>query len=419
MSRYGKIEDDELVNSIDIWYLKRSGLWEVFNHYREHGVRNRRFTLWKIITLILFVPIGFFSLCGPFFTETDLEGMTLVILNPMTSSQTVIKFAILWYGIETQCRVLELFKRDFLTCVPPSMQAKASEILTKAAKKANKLANLGILTDVITVSFWNILPLLRSEYFRIELGITAFGTPLRHNKILGFWYPVDYDETPYVQFVYCYEFLSCVWAGFVIALLEGLVIHLVILLTANIKVMHHLLEELKTSNGTLNSETLLTYIKDHQKLVKISNDMRNLYNMMITMELSTGLIILIITIFNFFLSSGNGDLVIMFKFMVYLMYTLVEVTVYCYIGSDLETTSEDLGFAAYSSQWYKVGKKFRKTLQMLMVRTRYSLALKFGRMYPINLMALTNILQTAYSTSMLLYRATSQDEQKEEAQILM
>nr|APZ81501.1 olfactory receptor 79 [Adelphocoris lineolatus] len=411
MSGIGRIGDDEIVNGLDIWYLKCSGLWDVFNDYRDSGARNKLFRIWMVITVMFFAPLAFLSTFGPFFVEADLEGLTLIILNPMSCSQTVIKFAVLWYGIETQCKLLDLFKNDFLTCVPPDKKLKASRILTASAKKANILAYLGIFMDAATVAVWNILPILRSEFFRVQLGITAFGTPMKHNKILGFWYPVDYDVAPYVQFVYCYEFFTCFWAGFIIALLEGLIVQLILLLTANIRVLQYLLEEIKASNSNLNSETLLLYAKEYQKLLVVGDDMRHLYNSLITMQLSTGLIILIITIFNFFLSSGNGDIVIMFKFVIYLMYTLVEVALYCYVGSDLETTGDEIGFATYCSEWYKVGVKFRKTLQMMMVRSRYSMAIKFGRLYPVNLMALTNILQMAYSTSMLLYRITNKEEE--------
>nr|AKS44362.1 olfactory receptor 28 [Apolygus lucorum] len=407
MAGYGRLEDGDIVDGLSIWYLKASGLWEMFNHHRETGGRSKVLKFWMAGMIIAYSPVFVVSVVGPFFAEKDLEGMSLVVLNPMSTVQMVVKFGILWFHMEKQSRLLDLMKKNFLACVPPDKEAEVSRILGDAVKEANIYTFFGTRINIITVLLWSILPVLRSEYFRITLGITIFGTPLRHNKLLGFSYPFDYDASPGNEIVFVYEFLLVLSAGLIITVMECLVAQLVVLLTAYLKVFQYFMEELKsTHDPKFDKEQLLLYVKEHQKLMRVGDEVCDLYNFLITVQLSTGLFILIIAIFNFFLSSGNGDVVVMIKFVVYTLYTLVEICVYCYAGSNLETTSEDVCFAAYSCEWYEMNPDFRKTLQMMMVRSRSPVVLKAGKLYPLNLITLTNIVQMAYSTSMLMYQQT-------------
>nr|APZ81488.1 olfactory receptor 66 [Adelphocoris lineolatus] len=411
MAETGRLKDEDLVEGLSVWYLKASGLWGIFNHYRETRGKSAVFTAWMVGSVIGFGPLFLTSAVGPFFTANDLEGMTLVILNPLSALQMAVKFTVLWFGLDTQMHLLDLMRNNYLTCVPASRQARAKDILKKAAKKANFMANMGIAANAITVSFWNIFPILRSDYVRLTLGITFFGEPKDHNnKILGFWYPVNHKETPWTQILYVYEFIICFWAGFIITLLEALIAQQVVLLAAYLEVIQYLMSELKkTQSAYLDNKTLLSFIIEHQRLMRVGDEMRQLYNFLITMTLSTGLIILIISIFNFFLGTGKGDIILTIKFVIYTMYTLVEVCVYCYAGVELETTSKEVGFAAYNCDWYVMGPDFRKTLQMMMIRTGSPVSLKAGKLYPVNLTTLTNILQVAYSTSTILFRITNKD----------
>nr|APZ81500.1 olfactory receptor 78 [Adelphocoris lineolatus] len=413
MSRSGRLKEEDILDGLSLRYLKVSRLWGILNHHRETGGRSKVLKAWAIGMVIAFTPLLMVTVVGPIFTEKDLEGMTVIFLNPIATVQMIFKFGIFWFHMEQQTKLLDLMRKDYLSCVPADQKAAVSEIMINAVKDANIYTFFGSRMNIITVSLWNILPVLRSEFFRLTLGISIFGTPVDHNKILGFWYPFDFDGTPGNEIVYVYEFILCIWTGFIITLLECLIAQLVVLLTGHLKAFQYLMENFRSSHDPrMDHRKLLSYVKEHQKLSRAGESICELYNFLITVQLATGLVILILGAFNFILGSGKGDVVVMIKFVVYTMYTLVEVTVYCNAGQNLETTSEDVCFAAYSCDWYEMGVDFRKTLQMMMVRSQSPIVMKAGKLYPVNLTALNNILHMAYSTSMLLYRIKVPEEKQ-------
>ncbi|BES96618.1 Hypothetical protein NTJ_09430 [Nesidiocoris tenuis] len=250
MAGTGRIVDNEMVEGLDVWYLRRTALWEMLNVYRETGKKNYVWWLYFFITYGFCFPIILSSLLGPFFVEKDLEGMTLTLLNPLTTVQMVVKFQLcLWTGLESQSKLLNLMKKDFLTCIPPEKKARAEEILRESGREATFVANIALFINGLTVSTLNIIPILRSEFFHESLGIKFFGKPSGHNKILGFWWPGDLDETPESQLIYIYEFGICSYVGLFITLIEALIAQNIIMLTAHLKVLIFLIREIKSTES--------------------------------------------------------------------------------------------------------------------------------------------------------------------------
>ncbi|KAE8572942.1 Odorant receptor 54, partial [Halyomorpha halys] len=80
-----------------------------------------------------------------------------------------------------------------------------------------------------------------------------------------------------------------------------------------------------------------------------------------------------------------GNPISMFLSVMFIAYQGIEVCMFCFGSSYVETASSDLQFAIYSSDWYKADIKFRKAAQMMMIRARKGVTLTAIRMYPINL----------------------------------
>lgn len=147
--------------------------------------------------VIAYSPLLGATIAGPIFIEKNLEGITLILLNPLTLMQMALKFSVIWTGIEIQSGLLDLMRKNLLTCIPPDKRIQCDEIVQNCAAKANFLVKVGIAMNMTSLAVWDILPILRSNFFGQTLGITIFGTPEGPNKIMGCVYPIIDLDKPY------------------------------------------------------------------------------------------------------------------------------------------------------------------------------------------------------------------------------
>ncbi|KAE8573095.1 Odorant receptor 52, partial [Halyomorpha halys] len=101
-----------------------------------------------------------------------------------------------------------------------------------------------------------------------------------------------------------------------------------------------------------------------------------------------------------------GDPMFIVRSFIYLFYQCIEVSIFCYGSSVIESASSDLQFAIYSSDWYKADIKFRKAAQMMMIRSKNGVTLTAVRMYPVNLETIMAILQFTYSVATVMSGVT-------------
>ncbi|XP_014261210.1 odorant receptor 45b-like [Cimex lectularius] len=426
-----RLEESDLVDGLSVNYMKYSGLWTIINEYRETGRKNAMLKIGVFITMIFLCPFITFSLSSFFVIEVDFQAATMFVLNPCSCIQSVLKVLVFWFGLESQCQILNMMRKDFLNCIPKDKEEEANEIMKNIAHRSNYFCVAGITANTACVLVWNFIPVLRSQYFREELNIKLDNMETNSpNKILGGWYPFNYTVTPWSEGVYVFEFIVCAWAGFVISLHECILIQLVMLLWGHLKVVSFVLSNIRRSDflvkkrfsaihsfknyedDSINSseavskrmnDHLLICLKDHQHLMKVGDQIRDLYNFLITAQLGTGLLIMIITVFHF-QYYGTKDALFTVKFVVYLGYCMVENVLYCYCGAYLEAASEEVGMGFYSGEWYKGDVNYRKIGQMLMVRSLRPVSLIAVQLYPVNLTTLTSLLQLTYSSSALMSR---------------
>ncbi|CAH1401787.1 unnamed protein product [Nezara viridula] len=133
-------------------------------------------------------------------------------------------------------------------------------------------------------------------------------------------------------------------------------------------------------------------------LIGYTDELRSVYNPMVTTTLGLGIIVLI---FAAVLISLGSDPSVLFQIAQVFSFVFIEVSLFCLGSSLIETASSELDFAIYSSEWYKADVEFRKAAQMLMVRTRRNANLTALGMYSVNLETLEAILQFTYSATAL------------------
>ncbi|XP_044258924.1 odorant receptor 94b-like [Tribolium madens] len=83
--------------------------------------------------------------------------------------------------------------------------------------------------------------------------------------------------------------------------------------------------------------------------------------------------------------------------IIYMVCVVVQIYFYCYYGTILYEESNSLNDAVYMGNWYKYDVKSRKSLIILMERTKKPSIVSAGKVLHLSLVTFTTILQRSYS----------------------
>nr|XP_031841802.1 odorant receptor 4-like [Nomia melanderi] len=115
--------------------------------------------------------------------------------------------------------------------------------------------------------------------------------------------------------------------------------------------------------------------------------------------------------FNVILKDENGFLTFqMFFFILFVLFIMVHMFVYCYVGELLLVESSSLGIAAYESRWYNVAPSDAKCLLFIIVRSSRPIYLKAGKFGIFSMEMFSKILRTAMGYLSVLLTVSSSDD---------
>ncbi|XP_066904310.1 odorant receptor 10-like [Halyomorpha halys] len=408
------IADSDLVDGLSVRYLKLFGLWKVINDYRTSGKKNKIIKFELAITSLLVVPYICFQYLSYFHIDVDIQKATFLNLHSITGVQMFCKMLVFWFRIDSQSKLYNLVRKDFLD-IPLHKRTVAKEIYKNITKKSNVFCNAAFLVNASIVTIAIVCPGLPVDYILYHTGNMDAVTTGR-KKVLGGWYPFPMAQSPYFEAIFVYEAVILVIGGIFLGSYVCLFFQVLMCLYAQFAVLGYHLSTLKispergdtrvTENRRDDSKMykeLYGIVKEHRKLLSYANELRSVYNPLVTMILGMGLLVLIISVFQFLFGS-TGNPMFIFRSLQFVAYQGIEACMFCFGSSFVETASSDLQFAIYSSDWYKANVKFRKAAQMMMMRSRKGVTLTAIRMYPVNVETLMAMLQFTYSVAALLSR---------------
>ncbi|XP_066904316.1 odorant receptor 10-like [Halyomorpha halys] len=412
MSYQDAIQDSDIIDGLDVRYLKFFGLWQVINDYRTTGKKNNIIKTTVLISLLLAVPYVVFQFLSYFYIEVDIQKATFLNLNSLGAIQLCCRVFVFWIRIDSQSRLVNLMKKNFLV-IPIQKQEAVYELYNEISKTTNFWCLTYILVNISVVILYIADPGVSVDYILYHTGNMDAVTTGR-KKILGGWYPFPMNESPYYELIFLYESVCVLWAGVLIAVYFCLFFQVLCCLYAQFVVLGY---DAQTFNFDLEngemlhhyhlrlSDTFRRILQDHQNLLRYSDELRSVYNPLVTLTLGFGILVFIIGALQFLLGETMSP-AFMFKMSKVFVFQGVEVFLYCFGSSFIEAASSDLQFAIYSSQWYKASKEIGKAVQMMMVGAKNGVRLTAIRMYPVNRETLMAILQFTYSTSTLMSRMT-------------
>ncbi|KAE8573090.1 odorant receptor 82a-like [Halyomorpha halys] len=408
------IKDEDIIDGLDVRYLKFFGLWKIINDYRTSGKRNVVVKLHLLLTILVSVPYVFLQYMSYFFIDVDMQKATYLNVNTLPAIQACCKVLVLWTRLGSICKLSGLMKKEFIE-ISEENKAAASEICKKITYKSNILYKTALCMNAGSAVVYLLSPGISVDYILYHTGNMAAVTTGR-KKHLAAWYPLPFDNSPYFEIVFAFEALLISWDAIILVVYICMYYQILTCLYVQFTLLGLQMSSLKNENikkkdNIIKKADRTTYdklyraLESHKELLSYTNELKTVYNPLVTMILGIGIFVLIMSVFQF-LFSKTGDIMVIIKSLQFLGFHGLEVSMFCFGSSAIESASSELDFAIYSSYWYEGDNRFKMAVQMVTMRAKKGMTLTAIRMLPINLETMVSIFKFTYSTAAFMSSVT-------------
>ncbi|CAB3255946.1 unnamed protein product [Arctia plantaginis] len=206
---------------------------------------------------------------------------------------------------------------------------------------------------------------------------------LNHN---WFVYTAVYFFQSYTMFLLVYVYNGS----------ELILITLCGLLANEFVMLKHDLSRTTPTPNTINENGIgiEEFIKKHQKLIRLSRQLDNVFNRMIFIEL------LFVGITSCaFRFAGEFARGLIYTLSNYVAVTILLVTVFyvCYYGELLTSASVHLGNVAYQNLWYEGSKEYKQAIRLIIKRSQTPCGLTSLKYAAVSLNTFTKVVSTTWS----------------------
>ncbi|KAL2716811.1 odorant receptor 13a-like [Vespula squamosa] len=154
------------------------------------------------------------------------------------------------------------------------------------------------------------------------------------------------------------------------------------------------------SNTRKEFQIKLSYIvKRHDHLNRFVDTIEDRFNVMLLFQILGCTLQLCIECFQgLLIMAGEGEqmpLIEMFFFAFYIVYVLLQLYLYCYVGEQLWSESTEVARAAYECKWYNLLPNEARSLILIIRRSRSPLRLTAGKFCTFNHELYSSVLKTS------------------------
>ncbi|XP_059048149.1 odorant receptor 46a-like [Achroia grisella] len=190
---------------------------------------------------------------------------------------------------------------------------------------------------------------------------------------------------------------------------------LILIAVSQIKVLQYKLTNLKR-NPKLNCKgqeqlqilELNKYLRHYDIILRYCSGVQDILDVVVFVQFGMASVIICVTMYGLLLLSTKESLAFM---VTYFSTMLSQIFIPSFLGTLLSYESENLVFAAYSSEWTSGSEKFKRSLKLFMERAKSPIVLTGLKLFPLSLGTFTSVMKTAYSFLTLVRNV--QDRQDE------
>ncbi|XP_025993147.1 odorant receptor 43a isoform X1 [Solenopsis invicta] len=397
MDRSSEYNDLEWAIGLNRRMLKIVGLWpEESKNHREELLSKLRFLV-NVMTLIfiLIIPalVSLIRVWGDMILMIDNLQFTLPLLI------TALKVFIMWYKKGALSPLINMIVKDW-------MRIKIEEernIMLKQARIIRLLAMCGVLMIISTILI-SICCFLFGWTLRHVTNLTdPMGKPLSIQS----YYLHDVSSSPNYELTYAIQVIGQSVSGLTYTAVDNFLGLLVLHICGQMENLH--LRLLNLGKDSKFKAVLKYNIIDHIRLIRSIEIIDDTFNLMLLGLLFLfGILFclhgfLIINVVN---RGGHLPIGQLSFYVAATLCVLMHMCLYCAVGEFLVTQSERIHWATYEYMWYTLNPKVARNLILIMLRSKKSLNITAGKIFPMTMAMFCNLLKTSagYVSVLLAHR---------------
>nr|CUQ99414.1 Olfactory receptor 34 [Manduca sexta] len=241
--------------------------------------------------------------------------------------------------------------------------------------------------------------------------VTVFGWAASAEKgslPLRAWYPYDTSKSPAYELTYLHQSVAVILLAFLNVSLDVLVTSLAAvcrcrfqLLALSLRTLCHdiPIDEkhlVSPEHKQIVHERLRLCILQHQSILESAAKIKTCFSGHILAQFTVSIVIICVTAYTLALETHDNPIRLIAMFS-YLLGMMMQVFLYCYQGDYLSEESSDIADAAYECPWYACPIPLRRSLLVIMARSRRVAILTAGGFSTLSLACFVSIIKASYS----------------------
>ncbi|XP_049536874.1 odorant receptor 85c-like [Anopheles darlingi] len=242
---------------------------------------------------------------------------------------------------------------------------------------------------MILIWIFNLMPL-------VSMVIGYRTERVWHKELPYFmWYWYDWHQAGYFEIT----FVQQNWGGFVSAVYnlstDLMYCAFILLFCIQFDIVAQRLRHARPDDRAGLVET----VRIHQKVIELCNQLERIFSpsLLVNFMLSSVIICLV-----GFQATAGVQPIDLFKFILFLISSLVQVFLLCYYGNKLIVASDQISYSAFEGHWINASSSYQKSLLLVMVRSLKPQKLTALKFSVISLASFSKILSTSFSYFTLL-----------------
>ncbi|XP_022115688.2 putative odorant receptor 92a isoform X1 [Pieris rapae] len=163
--------------------------------------------------------------------------------------------------------------------------------------------------------------------------------------------------------------------------------------------MHFEILSIDFERLTDSKEDLRELVLRHQELIELVNEVQKIYSTSMLFNIIISSFTICFCGFNITVIKDVGT---SFAFLNFLLMSLYQIFMLCFFGDIISVSSTRIGDAIYKSKWYEAKPAFKRSLFIIIMRSRKPCVLSAAKFATLNLTAFTKILSRSWSYFALL-----------------
>ncbi|KAJ3663404.1 hypothetical protein Zmor_007670 [Zophobas morio] len=247
---------------------------------------------------------------------------------------------------------------------------------------------------------WKVSYFVFMSHVTSNVALWFLSALFSHQLPLVSWYPFSVEKSPNYEIIFIYQVFSFTYLSAANINVDSFFYALLMFIWAQCDILCDDLSHLDGDPAQFNQK-LINCLKHHETILRLAKKSNSLIDRIILGQFVTSTMTLALTMFQLSLiQSVNKEALVS---LLYILGIMLQLFLYCWFGTEVETKSSKIPYATFMSQWYEQPLHIKKNLLILSERCQRPIQITAINLFALSLKTFVNIIRTAWSYFAVLY----------------